>query len=185
MRRNDGRESDKAPPKPRPITADWLFRAGAYYLERYASSTENLRRVLERKVVKRARALEADPGDFRAMIDDAVAKLAELKLVDDQAFAAGRFASLRRRGASTRMAGMKLAAKGVPRELVEEVIEGDTTSEAQAAEALARRRRIGVYRSGGEAERAEKRERDIAVLVRAGFSFSVARDAVDGRAPEE
>lgn len=168
--------------KPRPITREWLFRAAAHYLERYASSTENLRRVLERKVMRRALALEVDPGEYRDLIEETVARFVELKLLDDRAFAENRLASLRRRGASSRQAAARLTAKGVGRDLVETVLTEDQTSDREAAFAYARRRRLGPYRLR---ERAERRDRDIAAMMRAGFSFPDAAAAIDGDVPEE
>lgn len=173
---------DKRVSKPRPITREWLFRAAAHYLERYASSTENLRRVLERKVRRRALALEADPGQHRELIEETVAKFIELKLLDDRTFAENRLASLRRRGASSRQAAARLMVKGVGRELVETVLAEDRTSDEDAAIAYARRRRLGPYRLR---DRAERRDRDIAAMMRAGFSFPDAAAAIDAEAPDE
>ena len=53
--------SRNEPRKPRPVTREWLFRAAAYYLGRYASTAENLRRVLERKVASRIGDWGDDP----------------------------------------------------------------------------------------------------------------------------
>lgn len=48
--------------------------------------------------------------------------------------------------------------------------------ELKAAARLVRRRRLGPLRP--RADRAEHRERDLAVLGRAGFSFEVARKVI-------
>ena len=48
---------------PRKVTAAYLQRAAMSYLERYASSAENLRRVLRRKVDKRCRLRGEDLGE--------------------------------------------------------------------------------------------------------------------------
>jgi regulatory protein len=171
-----------AAPKPRPVTEDWLFRAGAHYLERYASSLGNLRRVLVRKVERRV-ATHAEPPDeagraaHAAMIEAALARFAELKLVDDASFAESKLRSLRRAGTSTRQAQMKLAAKGVDRETVAATVAADETSEREAAHRYAKRRRLGPHRTR---EREERRERDVAAMMRAGFGYADARAAVDG-----
>ncbi|MEO9788230.1 MAG: RecX family transcriptional regulator, partial [Aurantimonas coralicida] len=141
------------PKPPRPITREWLFRAAAYYLERYSSSTANLRRVLERKVMRRAHARGEDAGAFSDEIDETVAKFVELKLVDDRAYGEARVLSLRRRGTSQRMVAAKLSEKGVERDLVEELLAADETSDRQAAFAYARRRRLGPHRLRHRAER--------------------------------
>ena len=164
------------PKPPRPITREWLFRAAAHYLERYSSSTANLRRVLERKVMRRAHARGEDAGAFSNEIDETVAKFVELKLVDDRAYGEARVLSLRRRGTSQRMVAAKLSEKGVERDLVEELLAADETSDRQAAFAYARRRRLGPHRLRN---RAERRDRDVAAMVRAGFGFADAVAAID------
>ena len=47
-----------------------------------------------------------------------------------------------------------------------------------AARRTARRRRLGPWR--GEDQRAARREKDLAALARAGFSYSVAKTVIDG-----
>jgi regulatory protein len=59
---------------PRQVTPAYLQRAALAYLERYASSAENLRRVLRRKVDRRCRLRGEDPAAFHEMIDEVVAK---------------------------------------------------------------------------------------------------------------
>lgn len=174
------------PPKParkppRKVTPAYLQRAAMAYLERYASSAENLRRVLRRKVEKRCRLRGEDPGEFHEAIDEVVAKSLRAGLVDDTRYAEARVATLRRRGGSARAIRAKLSLKGIDRETIATVLEGDEGDEEQAARALARRRRLGPYRPG---ERAPFRDKDLAVLARAGFSFDIARRIVDGERDE-
>lgn len=169
-------------PRPRPVTAEWLFRAGAFYLERYASSSQNLRRILERKVARRLAGRDGeapDPGDaaaHREMVEATIARFIELKLLDDRSFAEARFSSLRRRGASLRQAGARLSQKGVDRETIDRLAAGDDTGDRRAAFVYARRRRLGPHRAR---DRAERRDRDIAAMMRAGFSLADARAAID------
>ena len=166
-------------PVPRPITPEWLFRAAAHYLERYASTTANLRRVLERKVMRRAHARGEDAAEHLGLVETTVARFVELGLVDDRAFAEGRLASLRRRGTSRRMTTAKLLEKGVEKALVEELVAADETSERGAAQAYAKRRRLGPWRSR---QREERRDRDVAARVRAGFAYPDAAAAIDSDA---
>lgn len=164
------------PKPPRPVTREWLFRAAGHYLERYASTEANLRRVLERKVMRRAHARGEEAGPFEPLIVETVARFVDLKLLDDRSFAEAKLASLRRRGTSLRQSAAKLAEKGVDRETVAAVMEGDETDEAEAARRLAKRRRLGPHRLR---ERAERRDRDVAALMRAGFSYTHAAAAID------
>ena len=166
--------SDK-PPKP--VSREWLMRAAAHYLERYASSSENLRRVLSRKVLKRTIARGEDAGDFSALIEEIVTRFEEFGFLDDEAYAEARTRSLRRKGLSERMVQAKLGQKGVAEEAVGKALEKDETTEAEAAIRYAKRRRLGPWRSR---ERAERRDKDIAAMMRAGFAYGLARDTIDG-----
>jgi regulatory protein len=88
--------------------------------------------------------------------------------------------SLHRKGKPRSAIKRALAAKGVGAEEIEQAIGGLTRGEADsdlaAAFTLARRRRLGPFRLDA---RAENRQRDMAVLGRAGFSFEIARKIVE------
>ena len=173
---NDGRPRTKMR-TPGAITAEWMMRAAAHYIERYATSSGNLRRVLEAKVRRRARARGEAPDEHGEMIAATVARFVDLKLVDDERFAEAKLASLRRRGTSARMAAAKLSEKGVERDLIETALAADESDDRTAAEAYARRRRLGPYRLR---DRRARRDRDVAAMVRAGFSYCDAAAAIDG-----
>lgn len=167
--------------KPGPVTRDYLFRAAVHYLERYASSSGNLARVLERKILRRARERGEDPAAFLPLVEETVAKVLDLKLIDDAAFAEAKVASLRRRGASKAQLNAKLAAKGVDRDTAAAAMAADETDEADAARAYARRRRLGPHRLR---DRTERRDRDVAAMMRQGFSFALASATIDGEADD-
>lgn len=174
------RSPRKIPRKPNPAS---LERAALHYLERFASSAENLRRVLSRKVERAARHHEdIDREAAAGWIDDLIARYRQSGLLDDKVYAEARTTSLHRRGASARKIRLSLAQKGVAAATVEaaleelgERVEGD--AELQAAIALTRRRRLGVYRPA--AARADYRDRDLAALARAGFSYDIARRVIE------
>ncbi len=167
---------------PRKVTPAYLERAAMAYLERFASSAENLRRVLRRKVEKRCRLRDEDPAEFYEAVDDVVARAARTGLIDDTRYAEARVASLRRRGGSARAIQAKLAQKGVPKDAIAAALEGEPEDEHAAAHALARRRKLGPYRPG---ERGPYRDKDLAAMARAGFSYGIARDVIDGEPPDE
>jgi len=166
---------------PRKVTTAYLQRAAMSYLERYASSAENLRRVLRRKVDKRCRLRGEDPVEFHEMIDEVVAKSLKIGLIDDTRYAEARVATLRRRGGSARAIQAKLSAKGVDRGTIAAALEGEEGDEEQAARAFARRRKLGPFRPG---ERAPYRDKDLAAMARAGFRFDVARTIIEGERDE-
>jgi len=174
----------------RPITAKYLQNAATFYLERYASTAEGLRRVLNRRV-SRARMLEAPVMEnVKQAIDAIVAKFVDAGVIDDKAFAQTKARSLHRRGTSSRVTRQKLKMAGVDGDTLDEAIEGldvelDVTPaqrEQRAAAALARRRRLGPYRP--VEARKDHRLRDLATMARAGFAYDVARKVVDAASPD-
>lgn len=159
-------------------TEDRLTRSAIHYLDRYASSTENLRKVLSRKVQRAARAHDKSPEEFAGLIEAVVDKCRRAGLVDDRVYAETKLASLRRRGRSKRQIEAQLAARGVSRDVIAEVVSADETSDLDAAAAYARRRRLGPWRTRGDRE--TFREKDMAALCRAGYAFDIARRVIGG-----
>jgi regulatory protein len=167
-----------SPPSPRrgpkPATAAHLENAALSYLERFASSSGNLKRVLMRKVLRSARHHGTDPAEGAKLVDDIIARYLRSGLLDDGAYAAQKAASLRRRGGSRQAIRGKLALKGVEGALIDATLaEENEASELAAACALVRRRRLGPLRK--PAERAGHRQKDLAALARAGFGLDLAR----------
>ena len=178
---SDPRDRPERKP-PRKVSPAYLQRAAMAYLERYASSADNLRRVLRRKVDKRCRLRGEDPAEFQDMIDEVVARSLRSGLIDDTRYAEARVATLRRRGGSARAIQAKLSAKGVDRATIAAALDGEDGDEEQAARAFARRRRLGPFRPG---ERAPYRDKDLAAMARAGFRFDVARAIIDAEGDED
>ena len=167
---------------PRKVTSAYLQRAAMAYLERYAASAEQLRRVLTHKVANRCRLRGEDAAEFRDAIDEVVAKSLRVGLVDDARYAQGRVASLRRRGGSARAIQAKLSLKGVDRQTIAAALDGHDGDDEEAAVAFARRRRLGPYRPG---ERLPYRDKDLAAMARAGFGFGIAKRIVDAPGEDE
>lgn len=178
--------SPKPRRKPRKATAAALENAALHYLERYASSAANLRRILMRRVAKSAEAHDTDPAEGEALVDALIARYRKSGLLDDTDYARMRADSLHRQGASARMTRAKLAAKGVAADDIDTAL--DTLAETVAAPDLAaacnyaRRRRLGPWR---RADREGHRERDLAALGRQGFGYDLARKVVDAADADE
>lgn len=177
----DGSTEAKPPP---PVTPAYLERAALHYLERYSASVAMLRQTLRRRVDKRCRLRGEEAGAFAEAIEATVARAVSAGLVDDARFTAGRLASLRRRGASARALSAKLAAKGVSREQVASAMEHERETadegvdlEEAAAQAYAKRRRLGPWRRPGTRE--AHRDRDLAAMARAGFGYALGRRVIE------
>ncbi len=177
----------------RPITAKYLQNAATFYLERYPSTAEGLRRVLNRRVARAKMADAPIMDDVQQAIAAIIAKFVAAGMVDDKAFAQTKARALHRRGTSTRLTRQKLKFAGVDGDTLDKAMAGldqelDTDPrqrEWKAATALARRRRLGPYRAK---DRKDHRTRDLATMARAGFDYDVAKkviDAVDTDALDE
>ncbi|MCA9558512.1 MAG: RecX family transcriptional regulator, partial [Myxococcales bacterium] len=75
----------------------------------------------------------------------------------------------------------KMRQRGLPADLIDAALEAADAEvedpDLAAAARYARRRRLGPFRPA-EA-RAERREKDLAALGRAGFSYAIARRVID------
>src|SRR3954468_6540810 len=152
---NDGAgddASDSGRPK-RAIDAALLKEWALSYLGRYASTAENLRQVLRRRVRRRLgsegegsreAATAADP-----LIEALVKRYRETGLVNDAAYAAGRARHGVTQGRSLRRIAAGLAAKGVGAEdaaaAIASLRDEAADPDLAAAAAFARRRRLGPF----------------------------------------
>ena len=158
------------------LDAAGLFRLATDYLARYAAPTQRLRQVLERRVRRwHAKRDLPMPDGVAPLIDDVLAKLVDLGLVDDAAFAMSKARSLVRKGLPERRIRAELGASGLDARLDELASVLPSDDSAQAHRYVARKR-LGPCRTR---DRALFREKDIRSLMRAGFSYRVAADAVD------
>jgi regulatory protein len=168
------------------MTLSRLENIARYYVERFATTSAHLRRVLGRRAERARRVHGGEVSETSGWIDQVVERLVRLGLVNDARYAADRAASLRRLGRGPGRIRALLAAKGVPRAMIERVLEdtaetasGDDASLA-AAIAYVKRRRFGLFGKlpADKMERAKKQARELAALGRAGFSFAIARRAL-------
>lgn len=173
-------------PGPRKVTPKYLENAALFYLQRFATSAANLRRVLMRKVERSARFHGTDPAEGAQWVEALIARFVASQLLDDALYAESRAQSLRRRGASGRTIALTLRQKGVEGGIIDTAMaaadEAEERPELAAAARLARKRRLGPYRA--TEGRREARERDLAALARAGFSYDVALAVIDAEGPE-
>jgi len=119
------------------------------------------------------------------MIATIVDSLVEVGIVDDLRFAESKARSMRGRGKSGVAVRTTLRHKGVGTIDVDAVMRGErlrdgderasSEVELEAARTLVRRKKLGPFR---EATTPEQRQRDLATVARAGFSYDIARRAL-------
>ena len=143
------------------------------YLGRFASSAENLRRVLLRRARRRGLPVPEASEQTATLVDALVERYRGSGLLDDVAYAAARVQSLHRRGESGARIRARLAAKGVESSLAAEAVQSlraeTDDPDLAAACAFARRRRLGPYRRA-----AADPARELGAFARAGFPRRVA-----------
>jgi len=175
-------------PTPKKPTPGRLANIALHHLERFASSAENLRRVLERRVLNAARFHDdLDVDEARGWIDDLIRRYLDAGLLDDRAYAEGRARALMQRGNAQRLIRMKLVEKGVGADDIDAALaaleDEHADPELAAAVKLARRRRLGPY--ADPERRAEQKEKHLAALARAGFSYDTARRVIEADGADE
>ena len=190
--KTSGEKYSKKPRAPRKVDARYLENAALYYLQRYATSSQNLKNVLKRKVDRSCRHHGMDVEEFYPLIDKLVSRYCQTGLLDDAVYAQGRVNALRRQGLSGQNIRQKLALKGLDAQSINAALaqhqeaDGLDPSEAEraAAERLAKRKKIGPYRGRPLRDDKEK-NRETGILARAGFSFDIVRQVLQQKDLED
>lgn len=178
------RPGTRKPPKK--ITPDYLHNAGLAYLQRFPTSSGNFRSVMMRKVDRSCRHHpEQDRDACAAMVENVIVKFRDMGLLNDEAYLRGMVNSLRRRGVSAMAIKAKLAAKNLPGDTIAAALsdyaENGGADELGAALLMTRKRRIGPFRPSSKEE---NRDKELATLARAGFSYDIAGKALSMDADE-
>ena len=174
-------KSQKKIKKPKKITADYLHNSGLYYLERFASSTENFRRVMKRKIDKSCFIhQDQNRDDCLKLLEALVEKFQRLELLDDDRYTAMLVNAKRRAGKSERYIKNHLSQKGVANSLISKALEtyeneNDGSDDYDAALIYARKKRIGPYRGSKESNA----KKELSSLARAGFSYEIAKKIIE------
>jgi len=173
------REYSKKPKSP--LNGERLEQLALHYAGRYATTRVKLAAYLHRKL--RERGWDgAGEGEGAADVEALVARFAELRYVDDGAFAVMRTASLSRRGYGARRVEENLRAAGIDEAEREAAREQAEREQMRAAEAFARKRRIGPF--AAEAADRDTQQKQIAAFLRAGHGFDLARRFVQAQPGE-
>lgn len=162
--------------RPKKITPTYLHNYALFYLERFASTSAHLKTVLMRRVHKSiAFHKEPDMAEAEGWVDELVIRFVETGLVDDKVYAKGRTQSLRRSGNSRRQIMAKLMQKGLKTNVIDQALETVDVETGEDAELQAACRYVQRRRLGRDAERHQK---DLASLARAGFAYDIAQKAL-------
>ena len=167
----DGKPKEKRPPN---VTRVGLEGAALRYLERFDCSVSKLRKVLSDRVAKAARAGVEEAVAAPAHIEAILERYQSSGLLNDERFAKNFTERQRDRGGSRRVIEQKLRARGITADVVQQLMPraNSAQTELEAAQAFARRRRLGPHRKPETRE--AYRRKDLMALARAGFDYDTA-----------
>ena len=157
---------------PRPLDAGTLEALALAYVGRYATTRARLSDYLRRKLRERGWDDAGEPP-----VAAIVARLADLKYVDDAAFAGARGAALTRRGYGERRVAQALNFAGVDEEDSAPARAVVQEHALDAALTFARRKRIGPFATR-ETDHNQRRKA-LAAMLRAGHPMALSRRVVD------
>lgn len=181
-------ENNKKPQKirkktPKKITPSYLENSALYYLERYSSSVENFRKIMSRKIKNSCKFHNTEVGDFIPLLENLIERYKSAGLLNDEVFARSKVSSLRRKGTGKQGIMAKLQSKGLSaehiRSALEEIDEGKENAELEAAKEYARRKKLGVHRTKEPLDIQKTNQKELASMARAGFSYEVAKQALN------
>lgn len=114
-----------------------------------------------------------------AALDASLDTAVRYGFIDDAHFAEVRAARAIARGVSPRQVQARLGGKGLSADVIAAGLAASTEGdpERSACAAYVRRRRLGPWRP--EEARSSHRQKDLAALGRAGFSYAIARAALE------
>ena len=162
--------NQRRPRKPRPpLDQAQLDELALAYVGRFATTRAKLATYLQRKLRERGWG-----GTGEADVASLVARFARLGLVDDSAYALAKAQSLGRRGYGKRRVAGALRGAGVAEEDGAEALDHADQEAASAALRFAERRRIGPFALSPPSD-PRQRDKQLAAMVRAGHSFSLAQ----------
>lgn len=155
----------------RKITRQRLRNIGLYYLKRFESSVANLRNVLQRRVNDYAyQNKDFDRSEALGWIEELLSDFEKAGYLNDERYSEIKIKNYIAAGKSPRYIQGKLREKGIDETAISNLLAQQDYDPFDAALKLARKKHIGPYSISDEV-RKERRSKDMAILVRAGFDY--------------
>lgn len=177
--------TSRRPPRPIP-TEEALKELALAYALRFPGTVDAMRRHLTRKMREAAAHGVTPSSKVGPWVEGVIATLVRVRILDDAAWAENRARTLHRRGRGLNLIArdlrMKLSDPATIDEAVDALRRDAPDPDLAAAIRLAKKKRLGPFASTRESDpsaRARQRNKQLAALGRAGFSFELARRVVD------
>ncbi len=164
------------------ITQSYLHNAGLYYLQRFASSSAQFRKVMTRKITRSCEHhCDLNREECLAMLDALIADFTRCGLLNDDAYLKASIESYRRRGLSSRSIACRLSQKGIDPQEILHALSGIEENDSLAAIRLAKKRKLGAFGKKPDTQSpapCRDDSRELAIFARAGFSYETARSVL-------
>ena len=164
---------DRPRRSPRPLDGKRLEELALRYVGRFATTRAKLVQYLQRKLRERGWEGEGAPD-----LESIAARFAKLGYINDRAYALAKESAHSARGLGQRRLSMALRSAGVDEEDGADALAISATRSLDSALRLAERRKLGPYAEHVLASPRE-REKAIAIFVRGGHDFQIARAIVE------
>lgn len=162
-----------------------LENSGLYYLQRYTSSKANFEEVMRRKIKKWELSDKITEEQITTLLGALIIKFESLRYLNDEQYALMKIRSGFASGKSKRWIEQYLAQKSISQEDIRGSYalyctetnrdeDNDFNPDEEAALKYAMKKRLGPYSNKAEIS-PELLQKHLARLVRAGFSFHLAK----------
>ena len=164
--------------KTRKMTKTRLQNIALYYLERFDTSSANLRKVLEQRLIKYSfETPEFNLSEAKTWIDEIITYCERYGYINDQRFAELKIDDYLLAGKPARYIHQKMQQKGISEDIVDKILQNRNVNENEMALNFAAKKKIGPFRTDEES-RIQNRQKDLGTIVRAGFSYEVAKEII-------
>ena len=162
------------------VTVEEMRNFAFAYIEKYASSKQQLKTYLLKKYLKSS-ALKVKKQDIINLIDIVLTDLEKNKFVNDKFYSESKAKSMIQRGSSINKIRNYLIGKGINNEFIKDTVEKiqDENSDQDffSAIKICKKKRIGPART--EDNRSLFYKKDISLLARNGFDFETSKKVMD------
>ena len=162
------------------MTEKRLMNIALFYLSRYDASEAKLRTMLSRRILKMKMRGEEIPEEVTTWVENVIRKIRDYAYIDDKRYAENKIRTMVEQGKSERYMSLKLKEAGINSQAIHRILEEMGSSEVDRALCYAYKKKLGQFRS--KSQRIDYRQKDMAALARAGFSYEVSLAVLEGKA---
>lgn len=158
------------------ITEKRLYNITLFYLSKYESSSEKVRQMLQRRLLKASQQGIEIPDESQQWITKIIGQMQSLGYINDKRYAENQVRILSRQGKSKSFIVQKLRQSGIDSETICTLLDDESESDVQRAILWLKRHKKGGFRL--KTPDKEIYCKDLSALGRQGFSFQTAKKAL-------